>query len=192
MMSKIHFPIPTGTIFTIRMQMINGIKLQAKLIIMVYILRNQMGTELILSYLKKMQPLMDVQDNGLLDIKKPLFLLLLLVHPGPPSSRKQGAPPSTPKPSRKPTVRIEDLKVTPPNPPNFLLRRQLFPLDEDDEDPEKENHPLENGEEPSNQQVQPPSELHRMLTKWEELIDQLIDIISHDLHDFKQRLGIHR
>ncbi|ATQ38165.1 ^E4, partial [Gammapapillomavirus sp.] len=119
------------------------------------------------------------------DIKQTLFLLLLLVPQGPIPGRKPGAPPSTPRPPRKSTVRISDLQLTPnPN----LLPRQLFPLHEDDEDPEKENQPPTNEEELP--QVQPSSELHRLLNKWDELIDQLLHIISQDLQGFKRKLGI--
>ncbi|AYD74616.1 E4, partial [Macaca mulatta papillomavirus 7] len=128
------------------------------------------------------------------NIKIPLFLPLLPALQDPPTGTpgKPGTlPPPTPRPQKK-SVRPEDptnkyLQKRLGLGARLLPRQLIYPDDDEDDDQNKENIPVP----PEQNEEEPPlPDLHRLLKKWGEYIDQLKNTVSQDLDEFKQKLGI--
>ncbi|AEM24660.1 hypothetical protein [Human papillomavirus 144] len=147
---------------------------------MACIMRNQMETECIFNCLTRMHKHMDSQDNGLLIIKIPLFLPLLLALQGQPPAHPRPASvgPPTPRPSRK--FHPEDFK-----PRRLLVPRALLA---DDEENNKENLPFHQKEEEEAGLLD--KALSQLLERWEEDIERLREQVSRELDDYKKKLGI--
>nr|AYA94242.1 MAG: E4 protein [Human papillomavirus] len=185
MIKTMPFLTLTGPTFITKTLKINGTKQKERLTMMVYITLNTMVVKVTFYYFMKIPSDIVRTMSGVYIIKMNTFISLLPVLLGglvtAPHHRPLRTPPGTPRLTR----RLTDEDRHKQRRAALGLPRDSSNQRSDDDDDEKENQQPVNGGEDLVEDL-----VSRLLTKWGEAIDQLLEQISQDLNSFKRRLGI--